>query len=327
MRMIIINEGSSSIKYTLLTEKKALRKEKNNLKSEREYAKAIDGIIEEMHKNNIRVAVHRIVHGYGQKKTSYYNASIRRKILSAAKIAPLHSKHEIMTLERLKAEGIRQVCVFDSLPYDNLPEYPLPKALIRKHNIHRFGFHGLSHLSMRNSAKEKRIITCHLGSGSSITGWIGKKTVYHSMGFSPNEGMVMMTRTGTIDPGIITFLMRQGHDASSIDDIMNKESGMMALCGNNDFKTIISRMKRGNDYEKAYNAFVSSAAEHILRATVYTGMPERIIFAGAIGESSKRTVRDIMKKTLLKARHNSHKTDEEKIMIIEALSLIGHSAV
>jgi acetate kinase len=194
---------------------------------------------------------------------------------------------------------------------------------MKKHGIQKLGFHGLSHLSMRKSSKKRSIITVHLGSGSSVTGWLGMRTVFHSMGFSPNEGMVMMTRTGSIDPGIITYLMRKGHDADSIDRILNYESGMKAICSMNDFKTIISRKKKGNDYEKAYNAFVNSAAENVLKATIYAGNPQAIIFAGAIGENSKRTVSDIMKKTRLEAHYIQHKTNEEEIMLKEAMNLIG----
>jgi len=322
--MIIINEGSSSIKYTIVNEDE--KGEYRNLKNEKQYDNAIKKIIKRMHDKDIKIAVHRIVHGYGQKKTSYYNKNIKNKILLARKIAPLHSKYEIMTLERLSKEKIRQICVFDSLPYDNLPEYPLPKKIIKKHNLHRFGFHGLSHMSMRESSKNKKIITVHLGSGSSVTGWDKNNTIFHSMGFSPNEGMIMMTRSGSIDNGIILYLLREGYSANQIDNILEHESGMKAICNNNDFKTIISRIKKGNDYEKAYNTFVNSAAENILRATVYTGKPEQIIFAGSIGENSKKTVNDIMKRTMLKTKYSSFKTDEEKIMIREAQKLLNHKS-
>jgi acetate kinase len=179
---------------------------------------------------------------------------------------------------------------------------------------------------MRNSSKYKKIITVHLGSGSSVTGWIQNNTVFHSMGFSPNEGMVMMTRSGSIDNGIILYLLREGYSANQIDNILEHESGMNAICGESDFKTIIDKMKKGNEYEKAYNAFVNSAAENILRATVYTGKPEQIIFAGSIGENSKKTINDIMKKTLLTIKIMQYITDEEKIMIEEALKLINHKS-
>ena len=325
MKLLLVNAGSSSLKYTLTDGKKRIKKEQNNITSQKEYDNTVEKMIVEAKKFSVEYVIHRIVHGYGQKKTEFYNEKIGKKILSSFKIAPLHSIVELKIIGRIKREKIRQICVFDSLPYDNLPEYPLPNQLIKKYNIKRFGFHGLSHKSMRESTKEKTIITVHLGSGSSVTGWKQNNTVFHSMGFSPNEGMVMMTRTGSIDPGILTFLMRQKYDADSIDNILNKESGMRAICKNNDFKTIISRMKKRNEYEKAYNAFVNSAAENILRATVYTGKPDRILFAGAIGEHSKKTVNDIMKRTMLKVKYSSLKTDEEGIMIEEAEKIIHKS--
>lgn len=323
MNLLLVNAGSSSLKYTLVNGKKQDKKEHKNLSTEREYEKAIEEMIQITKKQGITIAVHRIVHGYGQKKTCIYDSKTKKKIESAAKIAPLHSYIEIKILELLKKEGFKQICVFDSLPFDNLPEYPLPKELIKKYNIQRFGFHGLSHLSMRNSTKEKKIITCHLGSGSSITGWNGKQTVFHSMGFSPNDGMVMMTRTGSIDNGILTFLMREGYNADKIDNILNKESGIKAISGNSNFKTVISKMKKGNNYEKAYNAYVNSAAENLLRATVYTGKPDMILFAGAIGEHSKKTVNNIVKKIGIKVKFKSQKTDEEAIMIEEAKNLLN----
>ncbi|MFT4309423.1 MAG: hypothetical protein ACMXYL_02970 [Candidatus Woesearchaeota archaeon] len=323
MRLLIVNAGSSSLKWTLYDNGIINTKEYSGLNNDTKYNAAVNKMADDKSITDIELVIHRIVHGYGLKKTVYYNNNVRKKIIAGSKIAPLHNNRALMAIDALNYKIAKQACVFDSLPYTDLEEYPLPNSIIKKYNIKRFGFHGLSHLAMRGAYKEKNIITAHLGSGSSITGWKDNKTVYHSMGFSPNEGMIMMTRTGSIDSGIILLLQEEGHTSKMISDIINKQSGMLALCSNNDFKTIIERKKKNNKYHVAYKYYIMSCAEHILKATVRTGKPGRIIFTGGIGEKSKSTVRDIMRLLPYKANYSQHSTDENTIIIREAAKLMN----
>lgn len=194
---------------------------------------------------------------------------------------------------------------FDTEFFSTLPEkvytYPLPENIRKKYKIKKFGFHGISH---EYAAKEGsrivgkainnlKIITCHLGGGASITAINKGKAVDTSMGFTPMEGLVMMTRSGSLDPGIILYLNRE---VKNLDYVLNNESGIKGICGLSDMRDVLKAIKRGNKKAKlALDIFVYSIQKYIGAYFAILGGCDLLVFTGAIGAGSAKIVNMICK--------------------------------
>lgn len=284
--ILVFNVGSSSIKYSLF-ENSNLIKSGNyeELKTEEDYKKSVEKIFQNINEKKIDLIVHRVVHGGSLKKTSKINEEVKKKIKKFSEFAPLHNPKELMVIRLCEHYKKPQYAVFDTLFFSDIPKvaeiYAIPKEITKKYQIRRHGFHGLSHKSVSRGLKGKTI-TCHLGSGVSISAMIDGKPIDTSMGFTTSEGLIMGTRSGTIDPGIIFFLEKEGYDTKKL---LIEKSGLKGICGYSDFREIRARMKKNKECKLAYDLFVYQIIKTIGSYIAALNGLDNLVFTARIGEN------------------------------------------
>jgi acetate kinase len=254
-------------------------------------------------KSQIAVVGHRIVNG-GSNYTqpTIITSEVKEAIQNMAVFAPLHNRVELegIRLVEEKFGSIPQVAVFDTAFHSSLAPaafvYPGPYEWFSQ-GIRRFGFHGINHQYcaertaqlLRKSASSLKIVTCHLGNGCSVAAIENGKSIDTSMGFTPLDGLMMGTRSGSVDPGILTYLMReQKLTAQSLDDLLNKKSGLLGISGiSGDMRQIVSAMNEGNDRAKlAFDIFVHRVRSGIGSMVAALGGLDALVFTAGIGENS-----------------------------------------
>jgi len=243
---------------------------------------------------------HRVVHG-GEKFHSavLINEDVIKEIENLIPLAPLHNAANLegILVARKKAPLVKQIAVFDTAFHFHMPKeaylYALPYEMYEKHKIRRYGFHGTSHafilkqtaLELKKDVKELNIITLHLGNGASACAIEKGISIDTSMGFTPLEGLVMGTRSGDVDPAILIYMQRVlGLSVDEVDAVLNKKSGLLGICGENDVRTIID-----SDDEKAklaLNIMIRRIKKYIGSYMALLGSVDAIVFSGGIGENS-----------------------------------------
>jgi acetate kinase len=252
--------------------------------------------------SEIDVVGHRVVHG-----GPHFHAPIlithklRAMIASMSAFAPLHIHAEVEGMQIVEAimGAVPQVAVFDTGFHRRMPPaaaiYPGPYEWFEG-GIRRYGFHGINHQycaeraveMLRVAPKDIKIVSCHLGNGCSVTAIRGGRSIDTTMGFTPLEGLMMGTRSGSIDPGILTYLMRQRNlDAQGLDNVLNHESGLLGVSGvSSDMRDILTTMRQGHERAKlAFDIYV-----HRLRAAIgcmaaALGGMDVLVFTGGVGEN------------------------------------------
>ncbi len=244
---------------------------------------------------------HRVVHGGECFKTpTLINSTVMAELRTLNSLAPLHNPANLLGIEITTklAPDIPNIAVFDTAFHQSMPEYAyryaLPTELYTKHHIRRYGFHGTSHhyvaqqaaISMDQPLESLNLITLHLGNGASACAIKNGKSVDTSMGFTPLEGLVMGTRSGDIDPAIITYLMEhQDLSTKEIDRLLNRESGLKGICHDNDLRTIIQRVESGDRLAQlALEIFTYRIKKYIGSYIAVLGRVDAIVFTGGIGE-------------------------------------------
>jgi acetate kinase len=253
--------------------------------------------------SEIDVVGHRVVHG-GSKlaEPAVVTPEVKQMMEAAAAFAPLHNRAElegISIIEQLVGHAT-QIAVFDTGFHRTLPLsatiYPGPYSWFAQ-GIRRYGFHGVNHqyCAERSShllgraLNSLKIISCHLGNGCSVTAIQEGKSVDTTMGFTPLEGLMMGTRSGSVDPGILTYLMRQSAlTGEQLDDLLNKKSGLLGVSGfSGDMREILAAMKQGNERAKlAFAIFVHRLQSAIGAMAAVLGGVDVLIFTAGIGEHS-----------------------------------------
>ena len=250
----------------------------------------------------IGVVGHRIVHG-GPKLSdpTIITAEVRQAIEDVSSIAPLHNRaglQGIHIIERLLG-NTPQVAVFDTGFHRTLPPaakvYPGPYEWYKR-GIHRYGFHGINHQYCAQRAARLlqkdisflRILTCHLGNGCSLAAISAGKSIDTTMGFTPLEGLMMGTRSGSIDPGILVHLMRSGESGDQLDGVLNHRSGLLGLSGiSGDMRAILEGIRSGNERSKlAFHVFVHRLQAGIGAMITSMGGLDVLVFTAGIGENS-----------------------------------------
>ena len=245
---------------------------------------------------------HRVVHGGSYfSKAIVIDESAVKRLEELIPLAPLHNPANIAGIRGVseKCSTIRQVAVFDTAFHQTMPpyayRYALPKALYEDDNIRRFGFHGTSHAYVLKEAsklldketEKTNIISVHLGNGASVCAIQEGKSIDTSMGMTPLEGLVMGSRSGDLDPGIIFYLHRhKGYSIERIDRLLNKESGLLGLCGEKDMRLILERAKEDSDSQLALDIFVYRIKKYIGSYMAVLDNVDAIVFTGGIGENS-----------------------------------------
>ncbi|MGH4119703.1 acetate kinase [Clostridium sp.] len=335
MKVLVINCGSSSLKYQLinmkdenclaqglierigsegsvLTQKVEGREKyivKQNMKDHKDAIKLvlktlideINGVIKSV--DEISAVGHRVVHG-----GEYYSESVlidenvMKAIEDCSKLAPLHNPPNIIGINSCKAlmPNTPMVAVFDTAFHQNMPEhafiYPIPYELYEEHKIRKYGFHGTSHKyvsqvaadMMKRDIKDLKIISCHLGNGASVAAIKGGKSIDTSMGFTPLAGLAMGTRSGNIDPSIITFMIQElSMSSEEVADILNKKSGVLGISGvSSDFRDIWDAAKNNKRAQLALDVFHYDVKKFICAYAGALSGVDCIIFTAGVGENS-----------------------------------------
>ena len=261
------------------------------------------GVIDSM--NEIYAVGHRVLHGGEKFKGSVLvDEKVKEAIRECFDLGPLHNPANLMGIEACEKimPGIPQVAVFDTGFHATMPDYAymyaLPYRYYREYGIRRYGFHGTSHrfVSKRciellgGKAEGTKIVTCHLGNGSSISAVQDGKCLDTTMGVTPLEGILMGTRCGSIDPAIIPIIMKKENlSPDDVDRIMNKESGMLGLTDGDtsDNRTIESRAKQGDKRAQLIESmFCHQLTKYIGGFAAAMGGLDAVVFTGGIGENN-----------------------------------------
>lgn len=294
-KILVFNVGSSSIKYSLFEDSIFIESEDyEKLKTKKDYEDAVNKIFKKIDITHIDLIIHRVVHGGSLEKPSRITEGVKNKIRKFSEFAPLHNPRQLMIIELCEKYKKPQYAVFDTMFFSALPEfakiYAIPKEITRKYEIKRYGFHGLSHESVSKNLKGKTI-TCHLGSGVSISAILNEKPVDTTMGFTPLEGLIMGTRSGTIDPGIIFFLEKRNYN---VKEILIEKSGLKGICGYEDFRDILSDYKN-KDCRLAFDIFVYQIVKTIGSYIAVLGGLDNLVFTGRIGENASKLREEVCK--------------------------------
>lgn len=330
MNIIIINTGSSSIKFQML----AMPDQKvicsglvdriglgsSNLVYETQNTKVqevldidnheaglkkiaellIDpkiGVIKDT--SEITAVGHRVVHGERFSDPMKITEKVKEKIKDLFLLAPLHNPAHLQGInvaEEIFSDA-EHIAVFDTAFFQTIPEvahkYAIPNEIADKYHIRQYGFHGTSHKFVSERAieflgvKESKIITIHLGNGCSITAVKDGKSIDHSMGFSPANGLIMGTRSGDIDHSVVFYLNDLGFSVKEISDLLQKKSGMLGLTGYSDLRDIENLAEEGNEdclLALAMNAY--RIKKFIGSYTAAMGGLDAIVFTAGVGENS-----------------------------------------
>lgn len=339
MKVLVINAGSSSLKYQLidmdtvtvlakgLCERIGIYgsnlQHKNLVKNTvakiekqmNDHADAIqmvvDALVDPEHgvisaMSEIGAVGHRVVHGGEYFADSYIiDGKVKEALKMCIPLAPLHNPPNITGIEACEKimPGVQQVAVFDTAFHQTMPKeaymYALPYEYYEKYKIRKFGFHGTSHKYVAQEAAKMlakpieslKIITCHLGNGSSVTAVKNGKCVDTSMGFTPLDGVVMGTRTGSMDPAVVTFIMENENlSAKDVDALMNKKSGVFGISGiSSDFRDLTAAAADGNDRAQlALDMFSYSVKKLIGAYAAAMGGVDAVVFTAGVGENDAR---------------------------------------
>lgn len=345
MKILVLNCGSSSLKYQLLDmstesviakgnferigEKESFLTHKMNGKKyvynevAMNHEEALNLIMKELQNpdhraienlSEINAIGHRVVAG-GEifDKSVIIDEKTLKGIEACSKLAPLHNPAAILGIKACQKAmpGVPMVAAFDTAFHQTMPKenylYPIPYEYYEKYGIRKYGAHGTSHKYvtqrveklMNKDIKALKIVTCHLGQGASLCAVQGGKSVDTSMGLTPLGGITMVTRSGDLDPSVVTAIMKKENlTADEVESILNKKSGLTAVSKLvPDFREIENASNEGNeDAIIAINKFVSTIAQYIARyAAVMEGI-DAVVFTGGIGENQFRIRSKICKK-------------------------------
>jgi acetate kinase len=325
MKVAVINAGSSSLKVKVydMTQEKLLNSylvehiaQEGGVATHKE---ALESLGIEF--DTIDMIGHRVVHG-----GEYFHSSVEiddeviQKIEKLNPLAPLHNPANLegIKLTRKKAPYIKQIAVFDTAFHTTMPKeaylYALDYKLYEKHNIRRYGFHGISHAylleqsakALQKDKNKLNIITLHLGNGASACAIENGKSIDTSMGFTPLEGLVMGTRSGDIDPAIVLYMQRElGYSVDDVDKELNKHSGLLGIAKSNDLREITE--KNSEEGRLAIKMMLRRIQKYIGAYLALLGDVDAVILSAGIGENSTLVQEKIKEFKILK---------DKKILII-----------
>lgn len=298
----VLNAGSSTLKCALFeadaNSMQPLWKEVLEKVSQKTYEEAACKFLQHIHDKyqNIVAIGHRIVHG-GDRFTepTLLTSSAIKALEKLSHLAPLHNPANVQGIRWAKDlwPKVPHIGVFDTAFHHTLPEksftYPIPLKWLKK-GVRRYGFHGISHeacyqilAALDPQLANKKIITCHLGNGCSLAAIHFGKSIDTTMGFTPMEGLMMGTRSGSIDPGILLYLLSEGETQEELQEMLNRKSGLQALAGTHDMRNVLKLVKKGDTL--AFDVFCHSLAKQVAAMSASLGGVDAIVFTGGIGEN------------------------------------------
>lgn len=289
---------------------------------------------------DVKAFGHRVVHGgTAFTEPTKVDAKVIAKLKEYYKLAPLHNPPNVIGIEAVMKlmPGAANVAVFDTAFYRKMPDYAymyaLPYDLYEKHAVRKYGFHGISHEYVAHEAakllkkplSKLKLVTCHLGSGASITAVKNGVAVDTSMGFTPLEGLTMSTRAGDIDAEIPIWLIRElKMTPDQVDDLMNKRSGTLGICGQKDMRDVVDGAKKGDKRSKlALEMFVYDVVRYIGQFMAVMGGCDAVVFTAGVGERSPEIRAMIMKRfKAFKLKALVVPTDEEGMIARQTAKLL-----
>lgn len=296
--VLVINAGSSTLKLSILT-----------VGDDTAVATAtiedwdgddVDAVASFVNGHRIGAVGHRVVHGGDQFTGPVVIDDTTRQAISAlTSLAPLHQTRALAGIDaaRRVLPDVTAVACFDTAFHATLSAtastYAIPASWRQRWGIRRYGFHGLSHAwaarraaaLMGRPATELAMVTCHLGSGASLCAVAGGRSLDTTMGFTPLEGLVMGTRSGTVDPGLVLWLLRQGLSIDDVNDGLEQHSGLLALAGTADMREVLAARRAGDPTAKdAFDVYLHRLCRETAAMTAALGQIDALVFTGGVGE-------------------------------------------
>lgn len=310
--VLVLNAGSSSVKWQLVDGQSGasirgglVERLDTDRREAAGHDAAIQDLLAKLRDEPVAVIGHRVVHGGSRfDSATLITDEVEQQIDELAALAPLHNPVNLAGIRAARAvfPGIPNVAVFDTAFHRTLPPaatvYALPPELVRQHRIRRYGFHGISYQYVSTRAaellgrplSELRLIVFHLGNGASACAIAGGRSVDTSMGMTPLAGLVMGTRAGDVDPGVLIALGRAGLGWDALEELLTRESGLRALAGTEDMRDIHAAAVAGDPVATAALEVYHHRLRHYLGAYLaQLGGADAIVFTGGVGENAPAT--------------------------------------
>lgn len=347
MKIAVVNSGSSSLKCKLIEmpsgrvlAQKLVEHIGEKDSSVANHQQALEHL--DIDFSQVDAVGHRVVHG-GEKfcQAVIVDKKVTQTIQELISLAPLHNPANLQGIEAMQSKlpHIPHVAVFDTAFHTTLPQeaytYALPYELYENNHIRRYGFHGTSHEYLAQEAakklqkplKQTNLITLHLGNGASVCAIQNGNSIDTSMGFTPLEGLVMGSRCGDIDPSIVLYLQRElGMSVDEVDKLLNKNSGLLGMCGSNDVREILER--EDTQAQLAIEIMVRRIQKYIgAYYVLLEGKVDALIFSGGIGENSQ-SIREHIKSNRVVENLKSFviKTDEEFAIAKKVYAVVNETS-
>jgi len=302
--VLAVNAGSSSLKLRLLDADDGVEASGDVPAPHGEADQsALRDILKDMGVERADAVGHRIVHGGTEfSEPVRIDEEVERRLRALTDLAPLHQPKSLAALDSVTAAlpDLPRVACFDTAFHARLPAaaatYALPREWRERFQIRRYGFHGLSHAYASRRAGEVvgkpveavRIVTCHLGAGASLAAVRGGVSADTTMGFTPLEGVVMATRSGSVDPGLVLWLQQHaGLSAEQVSDALEHRSGMAGLAGNADMRAVLAAATSGEPAARlAVDVYVHRLCGAVAAMAAAAGGLDVLVFTGGVGENA-----------------------------------------
>jgi acetate kinase len=341
-RVLALNCGSSSLKYAAFDEEDVLARGTMTIGASgvADHSAAVHAVFDELDARGIGrpgAVGHRLVHGGPDHlEPERVDAGLLKSLAGAVPFAPLHLPAELRAIQAVTERfgDLPQVACFDTAFHRTLPEraqrLPLPKALFDA-GVRRYGFHGLSYEYVVESLGPKalgRAVLAHLGNGASMAAVRGGRSVDTTMGFTPTAGLVMGTRSGDLDPGLVVYLLEhRGYDASALDRLVNEEAGLLALSETtSDMERLLGASAKDPRAALAIDVFCYQARKWVGALAAALGGLDALVFTGGIGEHAPDVRRAICEglEHLGVALDDARNVAAEKIVSADGARVVTH---
>jgi acetate kinase len=302
LNILVVNAGSSSLKLSVLSAEDDAVVAARTIETWEGDDTPLEKFLGEI--GAVDAVGHRVVHGGVQFTTAVrVDDGVRNELETLVPLAPLHQPRSLAAIDaaRRVLPDTPQIACFDTAFHAGMPPaattYALPAEWRSRWPVRRFGFHGLAHAYASRRAAEilglqletLRMVTCHLGAGASLCAIAGGESVDTTMGFTPLEGLVMATRSGTVDPGLVLWLAQQG--GLSVDEVadgLERRSGLLGLCGAADMREVLSARAQGDpDAALAFAVYTRALRRELGAMVAVLDGVEVIVFSGGVGEHSR----------------------------------------
>jgi acetate kinase len=309
VRVLVVNAGSSSLKLALLDDDERLEATTIERWDGAEDLGPLSDFLDRVPAPD--AVGHRVVHGGpAYRASARVDAELLDYLDSVADLAPLHNPRAVAAMRAASGlvPEVPAVAAFDTSFHATIPDeaatYALPREWNRRFALRRYGFHGLSHAyAVRRGAElvgrdldDLRIVSCHLGAGASLCAVVGGRSVDTTMGFTPLAGLVMQTRVGSLDPGLLLWLLgREEIDVPTLSQVLEHQSGLKGLSGTSgDLRDLAAAREQGDpDARLAYDVYVHRLVREIGSMVASAGGLDLLVFTGGVGEHSEELRRDV----------------------------------